>query len=401
MHAPCKLAGALAGCLLAAAAAAAEAPAADTATPAALGDLGFALLRQVAAGNAVVSPVAVANALGMVHAGLTGPAETEIEALFGPSAKGPHGLRQRLPALLQQLDGGTTSPFVMAGRVWIDKDAAASVPPAFMRRLATRYKADAARVDFSQAESARGQINGWTAQHTAGRIAELLPAGSVSPATRLTLTTALHFRSPWERPFDPALTESRPFAASAGSKPVSMLVDERGVMQAQVDGTLVMSLPFAGEAYALLVAVPAEGSAVDSLAQSLSGRKLADWQAALKPLKCRLALPKFSIAPQAASLKPALESLGMKTAFTNAADLRPMLGKAARRLQLGDVLHAAGITIDETGGEAVAAAAATVVAKAFVLPVPDCAVQRPFVFAVLHRPSGTPLFVGRVEDPAP
>ena len=394
MRAPRRLAGALAlaGCVLAAAA---ETP------PAALADLGFALLRQGAPGNAVVSPVAAAAALGMVHAGLTGPAETEIEALFGASAIGPRGLRLQLPALLQQLDGGKASPFVMAGRVWLDQNTAASVPPAFTRRLTTRYKADAARVDFGQAEAARSQINGWTAQHTAGRIPELLPAGSVSPATRLALTTALHFRSPWDKPFDPALTEPRPFATAAGSKPVPMLVDERGVLQAQVDGTFVMSLPFAGAAYTLLLAVPAEGRGVDSLAQSISGRVLADWQAALQPLKCKLALPKFNIAPQTTSLKPRLEALGMKTAFTPAADLRPMLGKAARKVHLGDVFHAAGITIDETGGEAVAAAAATVVAKSFALPVPDCAVQRPFVFALLHSASGAPLFVGRVDDPAP
>ena len=398
MRALRQLAGALAlaGITLAGAA---ETPPSDTATPAALADLGLALLRQGAPGNAVISPMAAATALGLAHAGLTGPAEAEIEALFGPWAHGPHGLRQRLPALLQQLDGGTDSPFVMASRVWIDRRSAAAVPAAFKRRLATRYKADAAPLDFADAEAARSQINGWTAEHTAGRIPELLPAGSVSPATRLTLTTALHFRSPWERPFDPALTEPRPFATATGSKPVPMLVDERGVLQSESDGTRVLSLPFAGAAYTLLVAVPAEGRSLDDLAQAATSGGLADWQAALKPLKCKLALPRFSIAPRAASLKPALESLGMKTAFTDAADLRPMLGKAAHRVHLGDVMHAAGITIDETGGEAVAAAAATVVAKAFAMPVPDCAVQRPFLFAVLHKPSGTPLFVGRVDDP--
>jgi serpin B len=399
MRAPCKRAGALALALAAACAPAAAAEPART-DPAALADLGLALLRQGAPGNTVLSPVAAATALGLVHAGLSGPAETEIEALFGPAAVGPRGLRQQLPALLQQLDGGPKSPYVMAGRVWIDTRVAAAVPPGYTRRLATRYKADAARINFTQSEAARTQINGWTAQHTAGRIPELLPPDSVSPATKLTLTTALHFRSPWERPFDPELTAPRPFATPTGSKAVPMLVDERGVLQAQVDGTFVMALPFAGDGYTLLLAVPAEGQPVGSLVQALSGRLLADWQAALKPLKCKLALPKFSIAPQAASLKPALEALGMKTAFTDAADLRPMLGKAARKTHLGDVFHAAGITIDETGGEAVAAAAATVVGKTFVMPVPDCTVQRPFLFAVLHRASGTPLFVGRVEDPS-
>ncbi len=376
-------------------------PPPDTTTPAALADLGLAMLRQPGPTNAVVSPVATAAALGMVHAGLLGAAEIEIEALFGPVETGPRAFKLRLPALLQQLGAGAEpSPFVLAGRVWMDTRIAASVPAGYTRRMAQRYRADSARVSFGKTEESRAQINAWTAQHTAGRISELLPAGSLAPATRLAITAAIHFKSPWERPFDPAQTAARAFQPASGSaKPVPMLLDERGVMQAQVDGTLVMSLPFAGEAWSLLLAVPAEGSSVDALARSLTGGILARWQAALQPEKCKLALPKFTIAPKSASIKPLLENLGVKTAFTTGADFRPLLGRQARDLHLDDVHQAAGITIDETGGEAVAAAAATVVSKSFAAPVPDCAVQRPFLFAVLHRASGTPLFMGRVGDP--
>jgi serpin B len=401
MRALRSLAGAcaLAGMVAAGASPPATSPTADTTTPAALADLGLAMLRQGSTTNAVVSPVATAAALGMLHAGLLGPAEAEIEALFGPVAQGPLAFKQRWPALLQQLSAAP-SPFVMAGRVWVDGRIASAVPAGYTRRMAQRYRADSAHVDFSQSEAARTQINEWTSQHTAGRVAELLPPGSVAPATRLAITTAVHFKSPWERPFDPALTAARPFhPAGAEPKPVPMLLDERGVMQARVDGALVMLLPFAGETWSLLLAVPAEDSSVAALAQSLSGATLARWQAALQPLKCKLALPKFAISPKSASIKPLLETLGVKTAFTTAADFRPLLGRRARQMQLDDVHQAAGITIDETGGEAVAAAAATVMSKSFGPPLPDCSAQRPFLFAVLHRASGTPLFMGRIGDP--
>lgn len=389
-----------AGALALAGVASAFAAGPDTDTPAALADLGLALLRQPGPANAVVSPVAVAAALGMVHAGLNGPAEDEIEALFAPRAAQP--VKQRLPALLQQLGGGSTaSPFVMAGRVWMDVGVAAAVPPAYLRRMATRYGADAARVPFAQSEATRAQINGWTAQRTAGRVAELLPPGSITPDTRITLTTALHFKSPWERPFDATKTADRPFAVAGAAAPkaVPTLQDERGVLQARVDGALVMALPFAGDAWTLLLAVPAEGSTVQALAGSLDGRRFAAWQAALQPEKCAFALPKFSLAPRAASLRAPLEALGLKQVFTPAADLRPMLGRRAKDVHLQDVFHAAGIRIDETGGEAVAAAAATVQGKSLSLPVPACAVDRPFLFAVVHRATGTPLFIGRIGDP--
>jgi serpin B len=392
------------------AALAASAAATDAAPVALLGDLGLALLRLGAPGNAVVSPVATASALGMVHAGAAGAAEREIEALFGAQRAGSRALKARLPVLFKQLG---TGPTAMAGRMWIDVGTAAAVPAGYTHRLATRWGADATRLAFNDPEAARKQINGWTAEHTAGRITELLPAGSVTSATQMALTTAVHFRSPWEKPFDASRTEPRAFASAPGkTAQVPTMVDERSVVQARVDGTLVMELPFAAPAatgansanngsYALLLAVPAEGRSADQLLQALSGAELARWRGAMQPLRCELALPKFDIKPQSGSLKAALQSLGVKTVFTDQADLRPMLGRQARTMHLDDVHHAAGITIDEQGGEAVAAAAATVRAKSFAVPAPACAVDRAFVFAVVHRATGTPLFVGRVSEPAP
>lgn len=380
----------------------AQAP--DRATPAALAELGLAALRQEGGpANRVVSPLATAAALGLLHAGLNGTAETEIEVLLGGPGAAP--LRTRLPALLKSLaaPAGATPPFVMAARAWIDESAAPAVPRAYTRRLAQRYGADAARIDFGASEDARSRINAWTAEHSAGRIAELLPPGSLTPATRLTLSSALHFRSAWERPFDPAATEALPFqAAGAAAKPVPTMVDERGVLQAELeDRTQLFALPFAGEAWVLLLALPAEGRSVTNLARGITGAAVAGWLPRLKPQKCRLALPRFEIAPQPVAVKPLLEGLGVKTAFTPTADLRPMLGRASHGVNLAELHAAAGLRIDETGGEAVAAAAATLQAKTFALPVPDCALQRPFLFAVLHRETATPLVMGRLGDPSP
>lgn len=383
-------------------------------TAVALADLGLALLRGSAGPNAVASPVAVAAALGLVHAGTQGAAEREIEALFGPPppgpANGPQAFKRRLPALLQQLGSGpapaspaaaAAPPFVLASHAWVGQDVARSLPGAYTQRIAQRYAAGATRVNFQASEAARQQINGWTAHHTAGRVAELLPPGSVSATTQLTLSTALHFRSPWQQPFDSARTEPRPFQRADGSStPVPTLNDERAVLQAELPGARLLALPFAGEAYTLLLAQPAEGRSLADWLQGLNGAALAGWPAALQPQRCALALPKLALAPQSAGLRTLLESLGAKTLFTSAADLRPMLGRQARGAQLGEIFHAAGLQLDEAGGEAMAAAAATVQSKSLALPAPACAVDRPFFFVVLHRASGTPLFMGRVGDPA-
>lgn len=387
----------------------ADAAAALQATTAALGDLGAALLRDASGPNAVVSPLAVATVLGLVQSGATGATEREIEALFG--AAGTRAMRHALPALSAQLraetgSAGQPAALKQAARVWVDPTVARAVPASFQRRVAQRHGADAMVISFAETEATRTKINQWTAEHTAGRVAELLPAGSIGPSTQVTLTAAVHFRAAWARPFDAGQTEPRPFQASGGaSAPVPTLNDERAVAQSVVEGTQLYALPFAG-AYDLVLALPAAGGAaggdVDGLLKGLTGGALAQWRSALSaaaPQRCAFAMPKFGFAPKAGSIKASLERLGVKTAFTEKAELRPMLGRAAPGSHVDDVHHAAGIAIDERGGEAVAAAAATVKPKTLASP-PPCAVDRAFVFVVMHRASGVPVFLGRVGDPA-
>lgn len=381
---------------------------AQTATAAALGDLGLALLRDAPGVNAVVSPLAVATVLGMVQSGTTGATEREIEALFGSAIDGRRAMRQALPALSAQVraGGGTAdqaATLKQAARVWIDPTVARAVPPSFQRRLAQRHGADAAVLSFAEPEAARAKINQWTAEHTGGRVTELLPAGSIGQSTQVTLTAAVHFRAAWDKRFDAAQTEPRPFQTAAGTQAsVPTLNDERAVTQAVVDGTQLYTLPFAA-AYDLVLALPAAERSVDALLKDLSGGTLARWRSTLaapaaKAPRCSFSMPKVAFAPKAASIKASLERLGIKTAFTSKAELRPMLGRASPGSHLDDVLQAAGVAFDEQGGEAVATAAATVKPKSLAVPT-ACAVDRAFAFVVVHRDTGVPLFIGRVGDP--
>ncbi|MBL8324684.1 MAG: hypothetical protein JNJ89_06960 [Rubrivivax sp.] len=391
---------------------------------AALGDLGLALLRDTPGANAVVSPLAVATVLGMVQSGAEGATEREIEALFGGARAGAQAMRVALPALSAQLRGGAAasrdvaSPVSQAARVWVDTAVAKDMPGGFRRRIAQRHAADAMVLSFADAEAARAQINGWAAQHTAGRVKDLLPPGSVARSTQVALTAALHFRSAWDQPFDAGRTETRPFTTSTGVPgSVPTLNDERAIAQAVVEGTQLYALPFAS-GFDLVVAMPAAAGAgatagtaapaapagqVDALLERLRGATFARWHSELKaqaPVRCSFSMPKLAFAPKAGSAKASLQRLGVQRAFTDRAELRPMLGRLSGTAHVDDVHHAAGITLDEWGGEAVAAAAATVKPKSLAPALPACAVDRAFAFVVMHRASGAPLFVGRVGDPA-
>ncbi|MES2298056.1 MAG: serpin family protein [Pseudomonadota bacterium] len=388
----------------------ANTPAHDSASAGALAELALDMLRQQSAAtgnaqeNAVVSPLSLAAALGMIHAGTSGAGAQELAKLMGSQSSGERFYSARLPAILDRLakPGETGLPFVMANRVWVDKSVLPAIPPTYGAIVTDRFNADAAVLAFAQAGAARAEINAWVGRKTAGRIPELMPEGSVSPSTKLVATNAIHFKSKWFEPFDPQQTVPKPFHVGPGAaaKQVPTMVDERQVRIGTVDNISVFELPFAGEEYTLLLGMAPAGHTLNALETDLEGLDLASWSAQLKPTRCRLELPKFSIAPASVPLKPALQALGVKTVFGQDADFSALLGHAGKGVMLDNVYQSATIIIDERGGEAAAATGAAGAAKSFSLPAPACAVDRPFIFAVMHRASGTPLFVGKVADPS-
>ena len=72
-------------------------------------------------------------------------------------------------------------------------------------------------------------------------------------------------------------------------------------------------------------------------------------------------------------------------------------------LYISNIFHKTFIAVDEKGTEA-AAATAVVMMRATSMPGPkpppiEVKVDRPFVYAIQHVPSGVCLFLGRVTDP--
>lgn len=387
----------------------ASTPAQDAALAKALAELGMDMLRSqsVQTGdaqvNSVVSPLSLASALGMVHAGTSGAGSTELARLLGTSpTSGQRAFVQRLPSTLDRLAGPDAKrALTMANRVWVDKGVSEAVPSGYAAAMTDRYGADGMMVSFAQAELARKTINTWVADRTAQKITNLMPEGSVSANARLVVTNAIHFKSPWVTPFLASQTKERPFFVSPKSaKPVMTMIDERQVLTGLVDNITVFELPFAGEEFVLRLGMPPEGHTLDAFEKDLDGAELAEWGRSLKPSTCRLELPKFNLAPVTRALKPTLQDLGVNTIFGPDADLSAMLGKAAKGVYVDNIYQSATMVLDEQGGEAAAATGGAMQAKSFSMPAPACAVNRPFIFAVVHKPTGAPLFVGKVADPS-
>jgi len=102
------------------------------------------------------------------------------------------------------------------------------------------------------------------------------------------------------------------------------------------------------------------------------------------------------------------EALGMKTAFDKPHGSANFDKIAPRKpndyLYISQIFHKTFIAVDEKGTEAAAATAVAMMAAAAALRSPppppiEVKVDRPFVYAIQHVPSGVCLFLGRVTDP--
>jgi serpin B len=373
-----------------------------------LAELGLSMLRAPSQGqsagggstNQVVSPVSLAAALGLVHAGTAGAGATEISALLGPATASGTAFQRDLPAVLRMLTQQTPE-LASANRLWLDSKLAKSLSATYVAAVSQRYQADGALLNFSQPEEARKAINGWASEHTGKRIQSLLPAGALTPTSKAVLTNALHFRAAWAAQFNPTSTRDKPFFTTDKTAKQVPTLSQRMVVRAGVfDNATVIDIPFDGGRFSFTVAMPPKGHTLQAFEQDLSGHDVVAWSRKLPSVDCLVELPKFKIDPVSVALKPWLQAQGVTTSFGDAADFTPLMGAAGKAIALENVYQSAGIAVDENGAEASAATAAVMGVKSFRPQAePLCKVDRPFVFAVTHVATGAPVFLGKVVNP--
>jgi len=348
-------------------------------------------------GNLIFSPYSVSVALTMTYAGARGRTAAEMADVLhvGLPDDRLHGAWNALDLALESRgrggageDGG---PFRLrvANSIWGQLGFDFQRP--FLDTLAENYGAGLRGVDFAAApEDARRSINAWVEDETEDRIPELLPAGVVTPDTRLVLTNAVYFNAAWKEPFDSDATRDAPFHLQDGT--TASVPTMHGMTlhpHAEGAGYQAVKLPYDGEELSMVVIVPDDlaafeaaltADALDAILRSFSGGV----QVTLPKLDFDTDLP----------LGSTLQEMGMADAFSSAADFTGIAGGGG--LAITDVVHKGFITVTERGTEA---GAATGVVVGITSVPPTLAVDRPFLFVIRDEATGAVLFLGRVVDP--
>ena len=162
------------------------------------------------------------------------------------------------------------------------------------------------------------------------------------------------------------------------------------------DGTKVLDLPYAGEELSMMVVLPPEEQGLADFEAQMTVEGMAGWVDGLADSTVRVTLPRFEMR-SSAELSDVLKSLGMVDAFI--AGVADLSGMSDASLYISAVIHEAYVKVNEEGTEA-AAATAVVVDEASEPMYPEFKADRPFLFQIRDRLTGSILFMGRVVDPS-
>jgi len=390
----------------------------------AVNQLGLDLLLKLAKenGNLCLSPYSIQTALAMTYAGSDGDTRVEMaKVLHYP--EGDPELSDSFAALRRSLDaavakseeraknsprsGAPSEPITFQVANGLFGQKGYDFRRAFLDLIEQSYGAAFEQLDFvKNAPEAAGRINVWVEDQTHGRIRDLIPTGALDANTRLVIANAVYLKAPWSEAFLPSATRLETFHVGGGAQTdVPMMHRRDRLGYAKYDGFSAVTIPYGGDDLHFLVLVPDDLNGLSALEAKINVSMVADC-AHLEQRDVILHLPKFKLQPPTVSLGRELQSLGMKSAFdlpkgsANFDRLAPR--KPNDYLSISDVFHKTYIAVDEKGTEAAAATAVAMMrSTARIEPAKpvEVIVDRPFLFAIQHAPTGTCLFLGQVTDP--
>jgi serpin B len=374
-------------------------------------ELGWDVYRQLTQGpnpvlkdNVLISPYSLASALAITYAGAKGKTANEMARVMHLP-----GGEDVLPSLMQwvNLFQGAGSNFYTlssANAAWISENIVLRPEYQTMIEKATE---GLKRVNYQDSDVARGKINKWVLDRTNGKIKDLLPKGSITAATTLTLVNALYLKADWQHPFKKESTQKESFFLATGQAVSTDLMHQQDYFKIYNSPTFdAIELPYVMGSnseveLALRVYLPQKADGLAKLEQHLINEgEIAHLPQQWDLRKVALTLPKFKI-EVSAELAKALEALGMKAPFiAGQADFSGIDG--TRELVISDVIQKTFIEVDEKGTEAAAATAVVLARMALARPdeiAVDFRADHPFLFTLVDKKSGTILFLGRLVNP--
>lgn len=341
--------------------------------------------------NVFVSPLSVSFALGMAMNGAEDQTFDEMRQTLGFAGATLEEINRGYAGLMALESGlDPTTTFSIANSVWIRQGLPVKQP--FIDQVRATFDAEVRTSPFDAATITA--VNGWVSEQTKGRIPTIL--NEIRNEDVMFLINAIYFKGTWRDQFERSKTANAPFESIDGPQTVPMMNREDGEGKVRLafltDGTRVGELLYGNGAFAMTIVIPGANTNLSTFAAALDSTRWAQLLGALPEQMQDYAvrLPKFTLEYER-QLKDDLRALGMNVPFEDGqADFGRMTDLP---VFISFVKHKTFVLVNEEGTEA---AAVTNVGIGLTSLPPCLCVDRPFIFVIRERFSGTILFAGKI-----
>ena len=347
--------------------------------------------------NMMVSPLSVNMALGMTRNGAVSSTLKAMTDVLGFGQMSDLEINSSYKYLLETFSALDPKVKVaIANSIWCRNTF--SVEPAFIETNKTYFDAEVTPLNFSDPASVK-TINNWVSSKTNNLIPKIIEA--IPSEVVMYLINAVYFKGQWKYQFETKNTENRNFTLASGETiQAESMLTRADLNYYAGDGFEAVEMPYNQGNYTMTVILPAKNSSVAQTVNKLSQEQYNNWLKNFVSTDIQIQLPKFKFSYDEKAMIPVLTAMGMGVAFDPIhADFTRI--NADGNLYISEVKHKTFIETNEEGTEA---AAVTSVAVGVTSIGPgyqprNFVVDRPFLFFINEKATGTILFIGVVSNP--
>ena len=351
-------------------------------------DFSIKLLQTYAEENALISPMSIYFALGMLENGAKDESLFELEDVLGLNAG-------QMNSYAKEYMNQIPEELKIANSIWYTSHESFTVEDTFIQGVEGYFNAEVYEADFDA--STCDEINSWVSDKTDGMIEEIIdeiPADAV-----MYLINALVFEAEWEDPYEERDIRKDEFTLKDGTKQTVDMMHSMESYYIEDKNATGFVKHYEGGEYAFVALLPNEGVELQDYIQSLTGQQMLNLLEKQQEIQVMAMIPQFQIEDDV-KLKEILERMGISNVFdSEEADLSGLGSSTIGNLFVDEVFHKTYIEVSPVGTKA---GAATVVAvdalgAIFGQEIKEVYLNRPFLYMIIDCNNNQPIFMGTVD----
>ncbi len=354
--------------------------------------------------NIFFSSLSIYTILSIVFAGARGLTETQIKEILHIKLD-QNRFHSELKKMLRLFQRDTGSELSMANLLCINNNY--KLLEKFLWTVEDTYGGAIWELDFNAISDTCSKINSWVAEHTQGKIKDVIH--TLNEDLGILLVNAIYFKGTWENLFKENDTKEEKFTLLSGNTIlVPMMHQKNKFRYLEEDGCQILEMSYKGirvfgslEHISMIIILSEKKDGIENIGKSLTNEKIENYLEKLNHIwerEINVFFPKFKIETNY-ELKKILFNLGMTSAFSDGANFSGIALDPPR--YISQIIHKAYIEVNERGTEAAAVTAIRVLGAGMVPIVEpkEFRADHPFFFLLVDSNTRAILFSGRIMNP--